>query len=343
MATFLSPSGRTWFRNGLHVDDALCYVYNSGTTIPRTPYSDVAASVPLSNPVPVDGYGAIPAIWVSGSADVRVRITDGSGLVLFDQSGFPGDVEETAAADSADLDATTVAATGDLKHRYGTGTLTGWVRSNGRTIGNGSSGGTERANDDTENLFTLLWDGDTALSVSGGRGASATADFAAGKTIALPDFRGRALVGMDGMGGATSNRLNAITFDGSGSAITLGSTGGSQTHALTEAQLPAHTHTGSSVAAAGGHTPAGTLDSQGAHTHTVNVTANVAGSGAGTAVYQTGSAAPITTSSNGAHTHTFTGTAVPDHAHTLTIAASGSNSAHPILQPSALVTIYIKL
>src|SRR5690606_21344421 len=86
--------------------------------------------------------------------------------------------------------------TGDLKQRYGTGTHSGWVRANGRTIGSASSGATERANADCEALFEHLWGADTNLSVSGGRGANAASDWAANKTIALPDFRDRVIVGL---------------------------------------------------------------------------------------------------------------------------------------------------
>jgi microcystin-dependent protein len=119
---------------------------------------------------------------------------------------------------------------------------TGWVLLSGRTIGSASSGATERANDDTQNLFTQLWNdfADAQCAVSGGRGASAAADWAANKTIALPDARGRTLVGKDDMGGTTASR---ITNGGSGiTGTTLGISGGAETHTLTSAQMPVHSH-----------------------------------------------------------------------------------------------------
>lgn len=59
-------------------------------------------------------------------------------------------------------------------------------------------------------------------------------------TFNLPDLRGRVAAGKDNMGGTPSNRL---TTAGAGiDGPTLGATGGSQTHTLTEAQMPAHTH-----------------------------------------------------------------------------------------------------
>ncbi len=53
----------------------------------------------------------------------------------------------------------------------------------------------------------------------------------------LPDMRGRTVAGQDDMGGSSANRLTSpINGD------TLGAAGGSETHSLSEAQMPAHTH-----------------------------------------------------------------------------------------------------
>lgn len=133
-------------------------------------------------------------------------------------------------------------STGDIKDSMVT-SASGWVIMSGRTIGNAASGATERANADTVDLYTLLWNNltNTEAPVSTGRGASAAADFAANKTLTLPDARGRALVGKDNMGGSTASRMTAA---GSGiTGTTLGAAGGSQTHTLITAEMPAHTHT----------------------------------------------------------------------------------------------------
>lgn len=59
-------------------------------------------------------------------------------------------------------------------------------------------------------------------------------------TFNVPDLRGRVVAGQDDMGGSSANRLTNQT--GGLNGDTLGDTGGSETHTLTEAQLPAHSH-----------------------------------------------------------------------------------------------------
>lgn len=117
-------------------------------------------------------------------------------------------------------------STGDVKASVRTTAEPGWVLAAG-TIGNAASGATTRANADTQALFTVLWAWADAQApvLPGGRGASASADFAANKTIALPDLRGRVIAGLDNMGGSNAGRLDA-----SFTATALGATGGSETH-----------------------------------------------------------------------------------------------------------------
>ena len=59
-------------------------------------------------------------------------------------------------------------------------------------------------------------------------------------TFNVPDLRGRVVAGQDDMGGSSANRLTNQT--GGLNGDTLVDTGGSETHTLTEAQLPAHSH-----------------------------------------------------------------------------------------------------
>src|SRR6516164_470322 len=56
----------------------------------------------------------------------------------------------------------------------------------------------------------------------------------------LPDLRGRAVAGVDNMGGTAAGRLTGAT--GSVAGTTLGATGGEETHNLSATEMPSHTH-----------------------------------------------------------------------------------------------------
>lgn len=140
-------------------------------------------------------------------------------------------------------------ATGTGKDFYGSALPSGYVWAAGKTIGNASSNATERANADTYNLYVLLWNNYTntllpiydSSGVATTRGANAAADFAANKAIAVIDKRGRVSVGKDDMGGTAAGRITATTVSPDG--ITLGASGGAQTHTLATGEMPSHTHT----------------------------------------------------------------------------------------------------
>ena len=74
----------------------------------------------------------------------------------------------------------------------------------------------------------------TAVGTTYGSGDGST-------TFGLPDLRGRTIAGRDNMGGSTASRLTAGLSGITGT--TLGSAGGTETHTLTTAQMPTHTHT----------------------------------------------------------------------------------------------------
>ena len=73
----------------------------------------------------------------------------------------------------------------------------------------------------------------TTLSTTYGSGDGST-------TFNIPDMRGRAVAGKDDMGGTAASRLTATVLS---AANTLGATGGTQTHTMTTAEMPSHTHT----------------------------------------------------------------------------------------------------
>lgn len=155
-----------------------------------------------------------------------------------------------AVSDTSSWHLYSTEATGSGKDFWGTTAPSGWVLASGNTIGNATSGATERANADTEALFTLLWNAYsndilpifTSAGVASTRGANAAADFAASKRLTLIDKRGRVSVGKDNMGGSSASRM---TTGGSGiDGSVLGESGGFQTHTLDTGEMPSHNHGG---------------------------------------------------------------------------------------------------
>jgi len=105
--------------------------------------------------------------------------------------------EAVTAAIAAAIAAAAAAPVGTIRACLTLTADTGWVRLNGKTLGNAASGATERADADTAALFAYLWNNlaDAQAAVSGGRTGSAAADYALNKTIALPSARDRFFVG----------------------------------------------------------------------------------------------------------------------------------------------------
>lgn len=210
--------------------------------------------------------------------------------------------------------------TGVGKDYFGSTLPHGYVWASGKTIGNALSNGTERANADTVNLFNLLWSSysDSVLPIYdstgalSSRGASAAIDFAANKAIAVPDKRGRVSAGADNLGGTAASRLTSTTVSPNGT--TIGASGGTQTHTLTTAEMPSHSH---------GVTDPG-------HKHSFY---RYGGGGGSISIIQASGANLADSYAMDTSTST-TG---------VTVNNSGSGSAHTILQPTLVCNYIIKL
>lgn len=293
------------------------YVIQAGTTsTPQNAYQDSALTLVLPNPIICDSAGRLPQFFLADGS-IKIRLTNSAGVTQVTADGILVVGASSGGGGGSPVDATTILATGDMKARYGTGVLTGFVRANGRTIGSATSGASERANADAQSLFEYLWGADANLIVSTGRGVSANADWVANKTIAVPDWRGRALAFLDDMGNSAAGRLTSTYF---GTAATvLGAAGGGEATTLVTANLPPYT-------------PAGTIGSL--TTATSDFLRSVGGANASV---QTGAGAfgSNNSISLGAvnSTGTFTGTAAPGQIST------------PVrtVQPTLLTTFYLKL
>jgi len=144
-----------------------------------------------------------------------------------------GSLQELPTGDTLPGAAAASFFTGLIMPYIGTTSPSGWILATSasaiRTIGSAASG-SDYANADAEDLYTLYYNAmtNTEAPVSSGRGANAAADFAANKTLTMPDPRGRSLIGT-GQGGSLTSR-------------THGAVGGAETHQLSTAELAAHNH-----------------------------------------------------------------------------------------------------
>lgn len=251
-------------------------------------------------------YSTGDTLYASGANTLAKRSIGSNGDVMTVAGGVP-----TWASPAASQ-----FAPGDMKQSFSSAAQTGWLLCSGLTIGNAASGGTARANADTESLFTILWNdySNTILPIqdSAGapstRGANAAADYAANKRMPLPDLRGRAVIGKDDMGGTSANRITAAGCGIDGDV--LGNSGGAQTHTLVEAEMPSHTHL------------------QDSHNHSRDNGFLTAVAGTGTNTVAGGTAVIV-------RTHTDVTTAVNQN--------TGGGGAHNNVQPSWVMNVFIKL
>lgn len=309
------------------------YTYAAGTSTPQSVYQDSALTIPWPNPLTCDSAGRLPQLFAADGS-IKIRLADKNGVTQVATDGILVVGPSGGGGGGSSVDATTILATGDIKVKYGTGALSGFVRANGKTIGSATSGATERANADAEALFEYLWGADANLTVSGGRGASANADWVANKTLTLPDWRGRLIAGLDDMGNSSAARLSSIL-----ASTTLGAAGGAQTVTLGTTNLPAYTPSG---------TVAVSLNDPG-HAHTsINTAGHLVAFNGAISVPQTSPTANIfpTTSfqdlSSFSTTTNTTGITVSSTGFSGN-AQGGSSTPFNIAQPTMLATIYMKL
>lgn len=245
---------------------------------------------------------------ISGATSGQVYIANGSGSGAWTDTG--------ATIGTANF------TTGDLKPTIKTSADTGWVMLDDGSIGDLSSSATTLASAGTSALFSLLWNNvsDTYCTVSGGRGVSAAADFAANKRITLPKTLGRVL-GAAGAGSGLTSRALGINL-------------GEENHSISTTEVPSHTHTAS-----------GTTGTESVvHTHANTTFANTNGNNFNTGG---GGAQVLLGSSTVANTTLTTTTSNQSAFHTHTIAlttdATGGGAAHNTMQPSLFVNWMIKL
>lgn len=234
---------------------ALAYFYEAGTTTPRPTFQDAGLNTPHPHPIVADAYGRFPAVFIDFGS-YRERVKTAGNTQLWDTDNIPN----PAPTDPGEgVPAVSLLSTGMFVFELTDDTRTGFVRANGRTIGSSNSGASERANDDTEPLYTRLYQklDNTACPVEGGRGANAAADFAANKKMTLPDLRGRGPIGLDTMGASSASARLATPVAGFVDKDKPGYVVGANTHQLLIAELPTITPSGGITPSS--YTPAGII------------------------------------------------------------------------------------
>lgn len=359
--------GTAWFKSGSIERDtndvraaaAKAYFYEGGTTTPLTVYQDSDESTAHSVPVAAASNGRWPVVFIPYITSYDVKVTTSGGSQLFYYTEIPNPDPVDVVGSGVTTTSEQILQTGDWLFNPKTGTRSGFVRANGRTIGSLTSGATERANADCQLLYTYLWDNfaNGILAVTTGRGVSAAADWGANKPIALFDIRAGFPIGVDDMGNTAVSAMASVPF-ATGNSTTGGSKAGENTHTLITAELASHTHAVGTLVNAGeaahthtgttatqsqdhthvvglttatqsaSHTHTGTSSSDGTHTHTYDKPSGTytAGAGALQGSIITGGS---NTSSDGGHTHTMTtGNQSADHTHTVNGNTSGVSQDH---------------
>lgn len=274
---FSPPWSQFEASSGAPLAGALLYFYETGTTTPVTVYQDKDRTTAHANPVVADSTGTFSAIYLpDGMCKAVLKTSAGVTVRTADPVG------ELTTAPSV-----TAVPTGAYLPYGGTSAPTGFLLCDGSEV--------------SRSTYSTLFG---VIGTAYGSGDGAT-------TFTLPDMRGRAPFGRDNMGGIDAARIpSAIT-----GRTSIGGTGGAATTTLAEANLPAHTHTG-------------TTSSDGAHTHTTAIETDGAGGSGGAGRMKSGGT--TATSSNGAHTHTFTTSSV------------GSGTAATTLSPALFSNWIIK-
>lgn len=128
--------------------------------------------------------------------------------------------------------------TGDIRTSINSFSPYGWVPMNDGTIGSAASVATTRANVDTFPLYKLIWEAvaQAFAPVTGGRGATAIADFTGNKPMALTRNLGRVMAGALPVAASeafvrAANTLVVASTAGfyTGMAVTVNVTGGGLT------------------------------------------------------------------------------------------------------------------
>lgn len=178
------------------------FFYQSGTSTPQNVYADPQLTTPLANPVVADANGRFGAIWLANSPAYKVQLW--TPVTAENPTGAQVWSEDPVGPGAAGSIANTAGIVGEVRQFAGPAASipTGWYACFGQAVSRTTYA----------TLFSLI-------GTTWGSGDGST-------TFNMPDLRGRAMFGLDNMGGSPADR---VTSGVSGIAgTTLGGTGGDQ-------------------------------------------------------------------------------------------------------------------
>jgi len=193
--------------------------FSSGDQVTATKLNDVANNCTFTSASATTDNSTLTL----GSSKLKVKDAGITATQLATDSVITAKIQNGAVT-AAKLDSAAVSVlmpTGSIMSFAGaTAPSVDWLLCDGAAIA-------RQASNSNTPLFTLL--GET---YGAGDGSS---------TFNIPDLRGRVIAGQDDMGGASANRLTGQS--GGVNGDNLGASGGTETHTLSIAEMPAHTHT----------------------------------------------------------------------------------------------------
>lgn len=195
-------------------------------TVTAVSSQSVSVLLPRLLPTPFTGlkyYGPQPAVGATVWA-MFIEGNPGHPLIMSN----PGDIDSPSASSSFGFAGNTTPANIGDRIANPIGMITPWAGLAASPVPTGwlLCDGTAVSRATYDELFALIG---TQYGVGDGS-----------TTFNVPDLRGRVIMGLDNMGASSAN----VVVDAS--ADTVGGTLGTETHTLTEAELPSHTHTGPS-------------------------------------------------------------------------------------------------
>jgi microcystin-dependent protein len=205
--------------NGVPLGGAQLFFYVTGTSTPASTYSDVNLTIANTNPIIADANGRFGSIFLSPSVSYKVSLW--TAVTTDNPTGTQIWTMDPVGPGAGGAQQNTAGIIGEVRVFAGPSTQTpaGWALCYGQAV--------------SRSTYAAAF---AVIGTTYGAGDGST-------TFNLPDLRGRAIFGLDNMGGVAASRVTSGVSGIQGA--TLGGAGGDQRipehiHNITD---PGHVHT----------------------------------------------------------------------------------------------------